>query len=82
MFCGSLYGRGIWERMDTLYLWLNSLVVNLILSQHGQLAISSVQLSRSVVSGYTPIQNKILKKKVKTNNKSIYLSIHIEVVMD
>ena len=34
MLCGSLDGRGVWGRMEPVYIWLSPFAVNLKLSQH------------------------------------------------
>ena len=51
MLCGSLNGRGVWGRMDTLHVWLSPFTVHLKLPQH------------CLLISYTPIQNKKSERK-------------------
>ena len=50
MFCASLDGRGVWGRMDTCICTAESL--------HW-----SPETTTTLLTGYTPIQNKKLKRK-------------------
>ena len=52
MFCGSLDGRGVWGRMDTC--------ISVAESLH-----CPPEIVTTLFSGYTPIQNKKLKKTNK-----------------
>ena len=49
MFCGSLDGRGVWQRMDTCACMTESLLL-------------SPETITTLLIGYTPIQNKTFKK--------------------
>ena len=51
MICGSLNGRGVWGRMDTLHAWLSPFTVHLKLPQH------------CLLISCTPIQNKKSERK-------------------
>jgi len=52
MLCGSLDGRGVWERMDTGICMTESF-------------LCSPETITTLLSSYTPIQNKKLKKNKK-----------------
>ena len=48
MLCGSLDGRGVWERMDTCICMAESLCC-------------SPETTTTLLTGYTPVQNKKFK---------------------
>ena len=56
MLHGSLDGKGVWERMDTC--------ICIIRPLH-----CSPETTTTLLIGYTPIQNKKLKRKKKKNRE-------------
>ena len=52
MLCGSLDGRGVWKRMDTCICMAESLHC-------------SPATITPLLTGFTPVQNKKLKKKLR-----------------
>ena len=57
MVCGGLDGRGVWGRMDACICMPESLRY-------------SPETTTTLLTGYTPIQNKNFKVKTTTNNKT------------
>ena len=57
MLCASLDGRGVWGRMDACICMPESLRY-------------SPETTTTLLTGYTPIQNKNFKVKTTTNNKT------------
>ena len=56
MLCGSLDGRGVWERMDTCICMAESLSC-------------SPETTTTLLIGYTPVQNKTFKAWEKKNSQ-------------
>ena len=56
ILCGGLDGREVWGRMDTCICLIESLCC-------------PYETIKALLTGYTPVQNKKLKKKQKTKTK-------------
>ena len=56
ILCGGLDGREVWGRMDTCICLIESLCC-------------PYETIKALLTGYTPVQNKKLKKKKKTKTK-------------
>ena len=73
MLCGSLNGTGVWGRMGGVFggEWIRV---------YAWLSYSAVHPKLSLLIGYTPTQNKKLKKKNKLSQGLHFLS-HTQVMI-
>ena len=62
MLCGSLGGRGVWGRMDTCICM-------------GETLHCSCETTTTLLIGYTPTQNKVLKKKIASPQTFLELPV-------